>query len=183
MDYSLYTDEQLVKIIKAGDEEPLQTLIARYVGAIKAKSSALCPFADFDDMVQVGTIALYSAISVYDENLSNFSTFVNLCIARSLISAYRKLFNKKEVPEHIRVSLDNFENTTTVTPESLLIEKEECDALTKKIKAALSEFEYKVLCEYLNNSSYNVIAAKLSVDKKSVNNAMVRLRSKIKAIK
>ncbi len=183
MDYSLCTDEQLVKIIVAGDEEPLQTLIARYVGAIKAKAVALCPYADTDDMVQVGTIALYSAISVYDENLSNFSTFVNLCIERSLISAYRKLFNKKEIPEHIKVSLDNFENTTTTTPESLLIEKEECDALTKKIKSTLSDFEYRVLGEFLSNCSYDVIAAKLSVDKKSVNNAMVRIRNKIKAIR
>lgn len=176
------TDEQLVKLIIAGSSEGLHTLINRYIGAIKYKASVLCPYADTDDMVQEGIIALYSAVNVYDETLSSFSTFANLCIERSMITAYRKLFSKKQVPEAVKVSFDNIEKPVTVTPESLIIEKEECMAFTDKIKSVLSHFEYKVLCEYLNSSSYETVAQHLGVTVKSVNNAMVRLRKKIRAI-
>lgn len=183
MDFTQYSDEQLVSQISSGNNELLHILIERYISIIKYKAQILCPFADSDDMVQEGIIALYSAVNVYDESLSSFSTFANICIERSLISAYRKLFNKKQVPKTETVSLDAVEKPVTVTPETVLIEKEECLAFTEKIKNTLSDFEFKVLCEYLNNSSYEQIANKLGVAKKNINNAMLRLRNKIKAIK
>ena len=183
MDFTQYSDEQLVLQISSGNNELLHILIERYLGIIKYKAQILCPFADADDMLQEGIIALYSAANVYDKTLSSFSTFANLCIERSLISAYRKLYSKKQVPKSETVSLDSVEKTVTVTPESLLIEKEECLAFTENIKNSLSNFEFNVLCEYLNNSSYEEIAQNLGVDKKAVNNAMLRIRNKIKAIK
>ena len=182
MDYSQYSDEKLVSQISNGNMESLPFLIEKYIGIIRKKAEILCPFADADDMVQEGIIALYSAVNVYDESLSSFSTFANLCIERSLITAYRKIFSKKQIPKSETVSLDTVEKPVTVTPETLLIEKEECLAFTEKIKSSLSAFEYKVLCEYLNNNSYEVIAENLGTDKKAVNNAMLRLRNKIRAI-
>lgn len=183
MDFTQYSDEQLVLEISRGNNELLHILIERYLNIIKYKAQILCPFADADDMLQEGIIALYSAINVYDNSLSSFSTFANLCIERSLISAYRKLFNKKQIPKAETVSLDTVQKTDTTTPETVLIEKEECLAFTEKIKESLSSFEYNVLCEFLNNNSYEVIAKNLNVTKKVVNNAMLRIRNKIKAIK
>ena len=183
MNFTHYSDEQLVSEISSGNNELLHILIERYLDIIKYKTQILCPFADADDMIQEGIIALYSAANVYDKSLSSFSTFANLCIERSLISAYRKLFSKKQVPKGETVSLDVIQKTDTSTPETVLIEKEECLAFTEKIKNSLSAFEYKVLCEYLNNSSYEIIAQNLNVEKKVVNNAMLRVRNKIKAIK
>lgn len=182
MDFSRCTDEELVKQIVDGNDESLHILIEKYTGLIKKKAMSLCPLADADDMLQEGIIALYSAVVVYDNSLSSFSTFANLCIERSLISAYRKLFNKKQVPENVIVSIEDNEKPVIVTPESLLIEKEERLVFTEKIKEVLSDFELKVLYQYLTNNSYDIIAEHLSVDKKAVNNAMVRLRKKIRAI-
>ncbi len=183
MDYCQFSDEKIVSLIKSGDNNFLHILINKYVGIIRHKASLLCPFADIDDMVQEGIIALYSAINVYDETLSSFSTFANLCIERGLITAYRKLFNKKQVPSSETIPFEEYEKPIEITPESLIIEKEECMIFIEKIQNTLSAFEYKVLCEFLNNGSYDSIADKLSVDTKAVNNAMVRLRHKIKAIK
>ena len=87
------------------------------------------------------------------------------------------------MPENVLVSLEDNEKPVTVTPESLIIEKEECLAFTEKIKGVLSDFELKVLYQYLCNKSYEAIAEHLGVDKKAVNNAMVRLRKKIRAIR
>jgi len=183
MDYCRCTDEELVRLIIDGNDECLHILINKYTGIIKSKALLLCPLADADDMLQEGIIALYSAVVVFDNSLSSFATFANLCIERSLISAYRKLFNKKQVPENVLVSLEDNEKPVTVTPESLIIEKEECLAFTEKIKGVLSDFELKVLYQYLCNNSYEAIAEHLGVDKKAVNNAMVRLRKKIRAIR
>ena len=183
MDYCQFSDEKIISLIKSGDNEFLHILINRYLGIIQHKASLLCPFADIDDMVQEGIIALYSAINVYDASLSSFSTFANLCIERGLITAYRKLFNKKQVPKTETVPFEEYEKPIEITPESLIIEKEECMIFIEKIKNTLSDFEYRVLCEFLNNTSYDAVAKKLSVDNKAVNNAMVRLRNKIKAIK
>lgn len=183
MDYSQFSDEQLVLEITSGNMEPLHFLIEKYIGIIRKKAQVLCPFADVDDMVQEGIIALYSAVNVYDKKLSSFSTFANLCIERSLITAYRKIFSKKQIPKNETISLDDAEKPIMVTPETLLIEKEECLAFAENIKSSLSDFEFKVLCEYLNNNSYETIAQNIGTDKKSVNNAMLRLRNKIRAIK
>ena len=183
MDFTQYSDEELVLEISNGNMELLHLLIDKYIGVIKKKAMVLCPFADLDDMVQEGIIALYSAVNVYDKSLSSFSTFANLCIERSLITAYRRIFSKKQIPKSETVSLDDAEKPSMVTPETLLIEKEECLAFTEKIKKSLSAFEFKVLCEYLNNNSYDIIAQNLGTDKKAVNNAMLRLRNKIRAIR
>jgi RNA polymerase sporulation-specific sigma factor len=183
MDFCQKTDEQLVNLIKKEDNESLHILIKRYNKIIHNKASILCPFADTDDMVQEGIIALYSAVIVYDETISSFSTFANLCIERSMISAYRKIFNKKNISQNTAVSINEIDKPVIATPESLIIEKEDCLAFTKRIKNTLSTFEYKVLCEYLNNNSYDVIALNLNSDKKAINNAMTRIRNKIKAIK
>ena len=72
MDYCRKTDEELVELIKNGDNECLHILIDKYNGLIRKKASILCPFADTDDMVQEGIIALYSAVNVYDQELSSF---------------------------------------------------------------------------------------------------------------
>lgn len=183
MDSCCKTDDELIVQIKKGDSESLHTLIEKYNGLIRKKATILCPFADIDDMVQEGIIALYSAVNVYDQSLSSFSTFANLCIERSMISAYRKIFSNKNIYQNTAVPINEVEKPVTATPESLIIEKEDCLLFSQKIKNALSDFEYKVLCEYLKNNSYDTIAFNLNSNRKSINNAMVRLRQKIKAIK
>ena len=70
--------------------------------------------------------------------------------------------------------------TDASSPESILIEKESFDDLEHTIKKDLSDFEYQVLCEFLSGKSYAEIADSLGVASKSVDNALRRIRSKIK---
>ena len=177
------SDEELVIAIKSGSVDLLHILINRYLGLIYNKANSFVSIAEREDIIQEGIIALYSAVNVYDSNISAFYTFANLCIERSMLSYCRKLSCKKQIPNYSLVSLDEGNNnTTTSTPESLIIEKEECLTFTNKIKKTLSSFELKVLSEFLLGNSYEKISQNLNVNVKSVNNAMVRLRNKIRAI-
>ncbi len=179
-----FSDEELVALINNGSSYYLHHLINRYIGIIKSKIHTFLPQGDTDDMVQEGLIALYSAVQVYKPELSSFSTFASVCIDRALYSYVRTFYRKKQIPQDNLVYFDGcFDVASPSTPETLLIEKEDSGVMSQKIKNSLSTFEYKILLQYLAGNSYENIAKKLNVSSKSVDNAMVRARSKIKAIK
>lgn len=52
----------------------------------------------------------------------------------------------------------------------------------EKIYSALSELEWRVFQLYLSGLAYNQIALKLGVSVKTVDNAMQRVRRKLKAV-
>ena len=68
------------------------------------------------------------------------------------------------------------------SPEAILIEKEESFILTEDIKKILSSLEYKVLIAFIEFNSYDIIAQRLGITVKSVNNTMCRVRKKIREI-
>ena len=62
----------------------------------------------------------------------------------------------------------------------ILIEKEDYKALTNNIKLELSAMEYNVLELFLSGKGYSDIAKYLGITEKSVDNALARIRKKIK---
>ena len=68
------------------------------------------------------------------------------------------------------------------SPEKLVIDKESYDLLSIKLKEILSELEYKVLGEYLSGSGYKEAARKLGISEKSFDNAISRIRAKLKGL-
>lgn len=178
------SDEELVSQVKQGNSASLQTLIKRYMPIISAKAAKFCISADNDDFLQEGLVALYSAARVFDSDISGFSALANVCIDRALISYFRKNYRKKQIPSSALVSIDeNIELSAGETPESVLIEKEECELLTENIKKKLSSREYKILLLYLAGNSYENIADKFKISVKTVNNSMYRARRKIELLK
>ena len=184
-EYSAVTDEEIVSSIQSGNYDMLSVLVGRYINIINAKVSEYSSIGEFDfeDLVQEGLIALYSATKVFDPSLSSFSTFASLCINRGIYSACRTVYRKKQIPREKLVYIgDDFDASDNKSPESLLIEKEESAILTERIKSMLSPLEYRVLIAFIAFNSYEVIADRLGITVKSVNNAMSRLRRKVKQI-
>lgn len=70
-----------------------------------------------------------------------------------------------------------------VDPEEILITEESEKSVLRRLNALLSVFEKQVLSEYLQNRSYEEIAQTLSTTKKSVDNAVQRIRQKLNRIK
>ena len=65
-------------------------------------------------------------------------------------------------------------------PRSIVIAKENVEDLEKRIEECLSAFENQVLECYLRGKDYEQIAAELGRPKKSIDNALHRIRGKVK---
>lgn len=71
-----------------------------------------------------------------------------------------------------------------LNPEELVIDKENVDRLEMLIERELSSFEKQVLDLYLTGMGYQQIAKVLGRDDKSTDNALQRIKTKLrKAIK
>ena len=67
-------------------------------------------------------------------------------------------------------------------PEDMLIDRENVERLQGEIDSALSEYEKRVLTLYLGGMDYTEIAATLMKSDKSIDNALQRIKGKIKRI-
>ena len=71
---------------------------------------------------------------------------------------------------------------TNAQPDSIVLKREEWADLWRKITSQLSDFEYQICIMFIGGLSYMEIADKLGVSVKSVNNALQRVRSKMRKI-
>ena len=67
-----------------------------------------------------------------------------------------------------------------LNPEDLFIDKENVRQLEKRMEEELSAFEKQVLDLHMTGMSYSQIARVLGRDEKSTDNALQRIRTKIK---
>lgn len=138
---------------------------------------------EIDDLMQEGMIGLYKAIIGYDDKKqASFKTFANLCITRQIQSAIRTANSKKNVM--FLDILDNSDKNFDVAsnkenPEKNLIENQNYELILNEINKNLSNKELQILNEYLEGYSYEQIAKKLNLERKSVDNALVRIRAKL----
>lgn len=172
------TDEELVQIVPY-DEFATTTLITRYVKLIWVKANIMAnSLADAEDLSQEGFLGLLNAISKFDHSKKvKFSTFAEVCINNKIKTAFVKN-NKIDLPiGNITTAEDSFIDDN---PESILLQKERLEEIYNGIISLLSKQEWEILKLYLNDSSYVEIAQQLAISQKSVDNAMQRVRRKLK---
>ena len=68
------------------------------------------------------------------------------------------------------------------TPEEIMISRENVIGMHERIKERLSKFEYQVLELYLKGYDYTQIAEKLGKQPKAIDNALQRIRSKVRGV-
>ena len=173
-------DDEIVQQINKGNLELLQVIIDRYNPTIDYFVLKYCPRSHREDASQEATFALYSAVQNFDPQKSSFSTFATLCIKRSVIGVLKSLTQGKVIPEEMITPIEDSDLADSNTPEKIFFDKEDFKALTDNIKLELSPMEYKVLELFLAGYRYSVIADKLGLTEKSVNNALCRVRKKLK---
>ena len=176
----IFSDEAVVEFVKKGEYQFLPEIIDRYMPLIVSTAKAYLPQQNIDDAVQEASISLYSAIKNYDCEKSSFKTFASLCIKRSVISFARKNGAKGVIPDDMISSLEETDISSFETPEKIIIEKEDYDFFKETIKLELSKMEYDILQLFLTGASYSDIANNLSITEKSVDNALSRIRKKLK---
>ena len=164
---------ELLQQAKAGQEAALAAVLAHMMPVIRSHAAAgVCPGLDLDDAVQEGIIGLFAAIRSYrpGEGAS--------CIQNAIRTARRAAGRKKHGPLNQSVPLS--EEDTTPGPEELAIQNEQLQDTLQTIQTRLSPFEQEVLELFLSGCSYEQIAQALGRSPKSVENALSRLRRKLK---
>lgn len=177
------TDEDLVKQIRNCDDKAFKILYERYLPKIRTMTYSFQGLGyDVDDLVQEATIGFFTAINVYDFKSSAFSTFCYICIRRVLIALLRKAKSKKCLPNSMVIHTDEnfFETLALTNPEVYYIAREDFERLKTRIETELSKTEREVLKYYLLGYDYGKIAAVLNLNKKSVDNALQRIRRKLR---
>ena len=141
--------------------------------------------SEYDDLLQEATIALYNSACSFDESKQvSFGLYAKICIKNRLISYIRRRENKLfgDFLGDCEDTLSDMSEAPESTPEQLIINKESFSELNKRINDALTPFESSVFWLYLGGMSYSDIAEALSKPKKSVDNAIVRIKSKLKKL-
>ncbi len=199
LNYNDISDEDLITLIKSDDKCALEHLINRYKGLVNMKVGRYYIIgAEKEDIEQEGLIGLFKAIKNFQADKQNsFKTFASMCIERQLITAIKSSNRQKHMPLNSYLSLnssayDNEEDGNNSNAELLevlntnLIE-DPLDTITQKeyyktiettINNTLSDFEKKVLNQYIQGESYVQIAEKLDTPVKSIDNAIQRIRKK-----
>ena len=193
--YISLEDDQLVMLVREGDEVALEYMINKYKNFVRAKArSYFLIGADREDIIQEGMIGLYKAIRDFrSDKLASFRAFAELCITRQIITAIKTATRQKHIPlnsyvslnkpiydeESDRTLLDVLSGSKVTDPEELVISREEFIHIEQKMGEFLSELEWQVLMYYLEGKSYQEIADSLGRHVKSIDNALQRVKRKL----
>lgn len=179
--YEILSDEEIVSLINGGSIELLQVIIDRYLPKILFFVKKNCSESEMEDAVQEATYALYSAVKNFDGKRSSFNTFALLCIKRSVYSGIKHSSRAKDIPNELLAPMDGLEIPDCNSPEKIFFDRESYKSLENSIKLELSGLEYSVLQLFLSGKKYIEIARELNISEKSVNNALIRIRKKLKS--
>lgn len=180
---SASSDESLVENAKNGDYSAWLSIISRYFPLVKNRASGYVG-ADFEseDLVQEGFIGLIRGVRSYRfDGGSSFKTYAILCIDNSIISTVRKRLSKKRIPESALIPLDNCSSLPEeVSAEDTYFTQEKFRALKESLSCKLSDFENRVFSMYIAGYDCKKISSTLEVTEKSVNNAISRIKRKLR---
>ena len=191
--YSNYSDNDLIALVRKGDRIAEEQLALRYTRLVKVCSR---PYflvgGDGEDLIQEGMLGLLSAIREYDPSLNaSFKTYAEICVKRRIYSAIKTASRKKHEPLNDMVSFDDVlsdENLSTAasygeayrrSPEEQVLARESAEEIIQTYSRCLSKFESEILKLYLGGSSYSEIAEACGKTEKSVDNAVQRIRRKL----
>lgn len=193
-EYQNLSDEQLIERLRDGDDKIMDYILGKYKPLVLGKANAMYLIGgDTDDLIQEGMIGLFKAIRDYRaDRESSFFHFAELCITRQLYSAVEASNRKKHAPLNSYVSLysktDEEGKSLAETlptdgmddPEEMVIEQENIELFWENVRKRLSPLERKVLDDYLTGLNYRQIAEQLGKSPKVIDNALSRIKSKIR---
>ncbi|MBO5088769.1 MAG: RNA polymerase sporulation sigma factor SigH [Lachnospiraceae bacterium] len=194
MDYTIRNDEEIIELIQKGQADATEYMLKKYYPLVKKSIRTLYLIgADTEDLSQEGMIGLFKAIQSFQpDNNASFYTFAKVCIDRQIYSAIKASNRKKHSPLNSYISfyskinedemelIDNLEAGMDSNPEQIVLDRENTTSIEEILDEHLSKMEKQVLTLYLEGKSYANIATQLGKTSKSIDNAIQRIRDKVK---
>ena len=199
MDYKEYSDSELCSMICENNEDAKDILFKKYKYIIdiiikKYSLSAVKVGIEYNDLYQEALVGFTDALNSYDENKdASIATFITLCVERKLQNTILKAKTIKNKMFIQALSLDYQEDSESPLSERIsdnskndplnnMTNDESYMELIEKIKKELSNNEYEVFTLMASGLNYIEIAEQLDKNPKQIDNAIQRIKSKIKKI-
>lgn len=195
--YKDLSDEELIARYMDGDSAVVDYLMDKYKYLVRIQAGNMFLLgADHEDLLQEGMIGLFKAVRDYDPGRdASFLTFAKLCISRQIFTAVEASNRHKHAPLNSYTSLSAEDSeqykearerlikmTAIESPEEMMIDRENMEQLEEMLREELSPLEKQVLDLYFIGMSTREIAAILGRTEKATDNALQRLKGKLKKV-
>ena len=207
MQYREYNDYELLNYISENNEEANEILFEKYKPLIVNISNKLYKYCknkglELNDLIQEGMLGLNLALKNYDQNKDASSdgknnicmfriyTYARKCIERKIISLVVSTCRLKHKILNDSVSFEIKTNETDVfemvvgdnsyNPEDMMINYETETEIIEKAHNLLTDLEKQVFDLKISGFNYKEIAEILEKDPKTIDNAIQRLKQKMK---
>jgi len=190
-----HNDNELLYYISENNEEASELLYKKYEPLIKKEAKKLYKYVknngvEVSDLMQEGMLGLNNAINYFSESKETlFYTYALTCIKRKMID-YVIASNRqknKVLNNSIGIEYDDDEKDLyylapdkSLEPENLLLSLEREKEIKEIAKKELSDLEYQIFELRINGFNHNEITEILDIDYKAVDNAIQRIKNKMK---
>lgn len=190
MQFDSYTDEELIQLLQEDlDADIVEYLLIKYKPLVLAKTRMVfLTGGDRDDLIQEGMLGLFKAVRDFRPGSgASFATFAGLCVERNIYQAIEKSQRLKNRPLNEAMSMSEMEDLASqkdihLDPMDIMIGEENAGMLRKRIAECLSRLENEVLDLFLEGKDYREIAGITGRTPKSIDNALQRIRQKVKLL-
>lgn len=169
-----------LEALQKGDTSSFTQIRTQYDALLSAMVSRCLTVyhydAEFEDLLQEASLALYKAAQTYDLDQAEvtFGLYAKICVRNRLISAGRKLSRQRKNRKAARLRQEQGRT------QKRSAEFAQFGDLTQVVDAAFSDFEKSVFSLYMQGCSYKEMARELNKSEKSIDNAICRMKNKLK---
>lgn len=189
MKYKELSDFEIIDQIHCCNEDANEILMYKYKPLIVNMATKLIKYSsggvDINDLIQEGYLSLSEAVNNFREDKdANFGTYAKLCIQNKMISYIRKTKTLKNKFLNESLSIDDENITLNLqdnnNPFDSIIEEENKNELLNYLEKELSDFEKQIFDLKCLGLDYKEIASFLLKEPKTIDNAIQRIKTKVK---
>ena len=182
------SDEALCRLMQDGNVDAGDELARRSIILVQRRARALLAGGlEIDDLAQEGMLGLIDAMKAYrPDRGASFRTFAYRCVTNRMLNLIAASGRNPS-----QVSFDHIGNLEPLTeeqipnakdPQEILIQQENTFDWIHRARNLLSKTEREALRLYLGGYTYQEMAASLQCTTKAVDNALQRVRRKLRTV-
>ena len=182
------SDEALCRLMQDGNVDAGDELARRSIILVRRRARALLAGGlEIDDLAQGGMLGLIDAMKAYrPDRGASFRTFAYRCVTNRMLNLIAASGRNPS-----QVSFDHIGNLEPLTeeqipnakdPQEILIQQENTFDWIHRARNLLSKTEREALRLYLGGYTYQEMAASLQCTTKAVDNALQRVRRKLRTV-
>ena len=198
--YNDYNDLELLDMVRESSDEAKDVLFEKYKYIIDVEVRKYINMAhrlgyEYVDLYQDGLVGFANALNSYrDDKDTQLSTFITLCVDRSLQGGILKAGRSKNKLISDSLSLEYFYDNYSAPLKDIISDNQENDPLENMVKEenfkelvtaieeGLSSSEFEVYSLMLNGLKYDEIALLTGKNLKQTDNTIQRIKIKTRKI-